>query len=278
VARALAARIAVVACHTNADVASPGVSDALARVLGVEPERVLRPTDAGSRSKLVSFVPPEATAKVLDAVVGAGGGVIGEYSYCSFRVRGTGTFLPSASANPVVGSRGELTEAEEDRLEIVVPTDRVAAAVEALADAHPYEEVAYDVYPLASAGMGLGRVGRIPGEPSLHELAAMCERALGVNVRTVGDPSRKLATVALCGGSGASLIRDAVRSGADCYVTGDVKHHEAQEAEASGMAVIDAGHAGTERPFLPVLAEQLRDEGLGEVLVSAIDTDPFRAR
>ena len=268
--------VAVVAAHTNADVARPGVSDALADVLGLEVTGVLHPTGGGARVKLATFVPPESTGKVLDAVATAGGGVIGEYTHCSFRVRGTGTFAPSESAAPAVGERGALNEVEEDRLEIIVPRERLTAAVEALLDAHPYEEVAYDVYVLgAGTGLGLGRVARPPEPLSAADLAERCRSTLGSAVRVAGDQTRRVERVALCGGSGASLIADALRAGTDAYVTGDVKHHDALDAAAAGLTVIDAGHHGTEAPFVPRLGARLGEAGIGEVLVSEIATDPF---
>lgn len=279
-AGAISARVAVVACHTNADVARPGVSDALADTLGVEVTGVLRETSAGEQVKLVTFVPPEFTVKVIDAVANSGGGVIGEYTHCSFRVRGTGTFFPSERARPVVGERGTLNEAEEDRLEMVVPRDRLASAIEALLAVHPYEEPAYDVYPLVSpSGVGLGRLGALQEGLTAEDLARRCGERLGSSVRLAGDPAKPVRSVALCGGSGASLIPDALKRGVDAYITGDVKHHQALDAAASGLVVIDAGHHGTEWPFMPVLAARLSEAGAplgGEVLVSEVDTDPFR--
>lgn len=279
VARALLARVAVFACHTNADVATPGVSDALAEALDIRVSGVLSPTAAAPRVKLVTFCPPDATAKVLDAIARAGGGVIGEYTHCSFRVRGTGTFLPSERARPVVGERGALNEVEEDRLEVVVPGDRMAHAVEALIDAHPYEEVAYDLYPLTGpGGSGLGRLGTL--EPvTAGALAARCRQRLGSEVRLIGDAGAEVRSVAVSGGSGGSLVREVTSAGVDVYITGDVKHHQALEALAGGVTVIDAGHHGTEWPFVPVLARALGDGGpSGDVLISDVDTDPFRPR
>jgi dinuclear metal center YbgI/SA1388 family protein len=279
IAAAVSGRVGVVACHTNADVASPGVSDALAEVLGLEVTGILEKTAAGPRRKLVTFVPPEATAKVLDAISHAGGGVIGEYSHCSFRVRGMGTFLPSERAQPAVGETGELNEVEEDRLEVVVPEERLTDAIEAMVDAHPYEEVAYDVYTLApGGGVGLGRLAS-PTEPlTAAELAERCSERLGAPARLAGDPVRHVQNIALCGGSGASLIPLAQRAKADVYVTGDVKHHQALDAVAAGLTVIDAGHHATEQPFVPRLAERLSGAGIGEVLVSELSTDPFAPR
>ena len=279
-AEALAAGVAVVACHTNADAARPGVTDALAEALGLEVSGVLRPSEAGDRMKLVTFVPTGETVKVLDALALAGAGVIGEYTHCSFRVAGTGTFIPSELANPAVGERGELNEVPEDRLEVVIPRDRLAGAIAAMIRAHPYEEVAYDVYPLASpGGSGPGRLAEPEGVLTGHDLVARCRDRLGSDVRTAGDLDGPVRTVALCGGAGASLIPDVMRAGADAFVTGDVKHHQALDAAAAGLAVIDAGHHATEWPFVTALARVLTVAMPGaEVQVSETRTDPFAAR
>jgi dinuclear metal center YbgI/SA1388 family protein len=277
VGEAIAARVAVVACHTNADAARPGVTDALAETLGLDVTGVLRP-GRDERVKVVTFVPSDDTGKVLDAVSLVGAGVIGEYTHCSFRVRGTGTFLPSERASPVIGERGELTEVEEDRLEIVAPRGRLPAVVTALQQAHPYEEVAYDVYPLVGQpGPGPGRLAEAPDGTTAGRLADRCRERLGIQVRTAGDPERQVRIVALCGGAGAFLIPDAIAAGADVMITGDVKHHQALDAVASGLTVIDAGHHGTEWPFVSTLADVLsRSVPDADVRVSRTTTDPFR--
>lgn len=271
--------VAVVACHTNADVASPGVSDVLGDVVGLTGTRPLLATGAGQRVKLVTFVPPEATPKVLEAIAAAGAGVIGGYDTCSFRVRGTGTFRPSPAAHPAVGEVGRLNEVEEDRLEALVPRERLGAVVAALLDAHPYEEVAHDVYPLEGpGGLGVGRVGELAEPVPAGVLAARCEEALGSRPRLVGDPGKEVRRVAVCGGSGGGLVGEAIRAGADAYVTGDLTHHQALEAVGAGLAVVDAGHHATEWPFVRHLAERLRREGpAAEVLVGETVTDPFLA-
>ena len=281
VARAISFRVAVAACHTNADVAQPGVTDALADALDIEVTGVLHETSAGQQLKLVTFVPPEATLKVIDAVANAGGGVIGEYHHCSFRVRGTGTFFPTEQAHPAVGERGSLNEVEEDRVEIIVPREYMQTAVEALLGAHPYEEPAYDIYPLASpGGLGLGRIGELRDTMTAQELADQCRERLRSSVRMAGDRRKPIRRVALCGGSGASLIGEALRAGVDAYVTGDLKHHQALDAVEAGLVLIDAGHRGTEWPFIPKLADRLSEAGAhlgGEVIVSETNTDPFAA-
>ena len=274
---AASGRLAVVACHTNADAAKPGVSDALAETLDLPVVGVLRTSAAEERVKLVTFVPPDATSKLLDALALAGAGVIGEYTHCSFRVRGTGTFLPSDRANPVVGERGELTEVEEDRVEVVLPAEGLASVVQALRTAHPYEEVAYDVYPLVAADrLGPGRVAEPDEALTARDLVERCRQRLGGSVRVAGSLDRPATRVALCGGAGASLIPDALAAEADVFVTGDVKHHQALDAVAAGLTVIDAGHHGTEWPFVEALARALSNANPdAEISVSRIPTDPF---
>jgi dinuclear metal center YbgI/SA1388 family protein len=277
IGEAVRARLAVFACHTNADAARPGVTDALAEALDLRATAVLRPSGLEERVKLVTFVPPEATSKVLDAVALAGAGEIGEYSLCSFRVRGTGTFLPSDRADPTVGARGELTEVEEDRVEVVLPSERLSSVVQALRTAHPYEEVAYDVYPLVGGdGPGPGRIAEPAGGISASALVERCRERLGGAIRTAGPLDRPAARVALCGGAGASLIPHALAAEADVFVTGDVKHHHALDAAAAGLTIIDAGHHGTEWPFVPALAEVLASAMPDStVSVSETRTDPF---
>ncbi|MEX0833003.1 MAG: Nif3-like dinuclear metal center hexameric protein [Actinomycetota bacterium] len=281
VAEALKAEIAVVACHTNADVASPGVSDALAERIGVAVGGPLVPSGAAGRSKVVTFVPIEATSAVIEAMAKAGAGVIGNYDVCSFRVRGTGTFRPGPEANPDRGEKQAVNEVEEDRVELAVPHERLAGVVDALLEAHPYEEAAYDVYELQRpprGAVGLGRGGSLAEPVTVGDLRSRCEETLGGSARLAGDPEAEVSAVAVCGGSGASLIPALAGTGFDAYVTGDVKHHEALEARAAGLAVVDAGHFATEWPWVEDLAARLQQDGPGdaEIALSTNRTDPWK--
>lgn len=274
---AIKSGVSIIACHTNADVAIGGVSDVLAGRLGLAVSGPLEPTGAGGRAKLVTFVPTTKTHEVIEILAKHGAGTIGEYEVCSFRVAGVGTFRPSHAAKPRRGKKLVVNEEDEDRVEMVVPTERLAGVIEALIEAHPYEEVAYDVYELSGpTGLGLGRVGELKDQTTAGDFALWCDEALGSVGRFAGDPRRSVRRVALCGGSGASLREQAARAGADVFVTADVKHHEALDAIASGLAVIDAGHFATEWPWVEHLAELLRAESLGaDIGVSRIRTDPF---
>lgn len=278
IAEALSVGVAVIACHTNADVASPGVSDALAWSLGISVEGPLSVATFGGKVKLTTFVPPESSHHVLEALAKAGAGTIGEYDVCSFRVLGTATFRPSGRATPSKGKKRVVNEVEEERLEMIVPRERLQGAMSALIDVHPYEEPAIDVAALEDVDgeLGLGRVGELTEETTSSGLLALCRERLGGAPRMVGSSERAVSRVAVCGGSGASLVPEAVKAAVDAFVTGDVRHHAALDALATGMLVIDAGHHASEWPWVPHLAARLSEFDAGsEVSVSEVRTDPF---
>jgi dinuclear metal center YbgI/SA1388 family protein len=285
----LAARhgVAVAAAHTNLDVThdGAGTNDPVVRALDLRDVAPLT-TELrdGERSKLVTFVPPEAVDAVLDAVGAAGAGRIGAYERCSFRVRGTGTFRPLAGAAPYSGE-GVGRDAEEDefRLEVELPTRRAGAVVRALVTAHPYEEVAYDLVPLLDgATVGFGRTGRLPVPLPLAEVADRIREQLPApHLRVAGDPERRVERVAVVGGAGDSLVGAALAAGVDVYVTGDLRHHVTLDALEQGLALIDAGHHATEVAAMPAWIDQLtaaaRDRSLtAPVVASNVPTVPWR--
>jgi dinuclear metal center YbgI/SA1388 family protein len=271
--------------HTNADVASPGVSDALAKLFGLLDVRPLRPAEGEPRDKLVTFVPPADVDRVLDAMAAAGAGRIGEYDRCAFLSAGTGTFRPGAAANPTIGQPGVVERTEEVRVEMVAPRAARGRVVRALLGAHPYEEPTFDVVELAAipAARGLGRVGRLP-EPLA--LPALTRRAADVlprtawGVRAAGDPDLVVDTLAVCGGSGGELAAQARRAGAQALLTSDLKHHAASESVGDGFALLDAAHWATEAPWLRLVARLLDEASPAgadtvNVTVSGLVTDPW---
>ena len=282
------AGVNVVAAHTNFDAAADGTTAPILALLGIEDAGVLEAAPVEGYVKIVSFVPVASTSAVLSAAFAAGAGAIGEYDECSFRVTGTGTFRPSAQANPAVGAREERNDVAEDRVEVIVGRAGARHVVAAITEAHPYEEVALDVYPLegiATAGggqIGLGRIGTLPQPLTLRELALRLRDGLpSPLLRLAGDPDRVVTRVAACGGAGDSLIDAALRAGAELYVTGDLRHHVTLDALTQGMAVIDAGHFRTEVAALPALVQRLRDtaadRGLkARLLASEVSTEPWR--
>jgi len=258
-ARAIRGDRAVFAAHTNYDAAPIGVSVALAEALDLRgPLEVVAPR--GGLRKLVVFVPEENVEAVARALGDAGAGEIGAYTRCTFRTPGTGTFLPGEDAHPFLGERNRLETAAEVRLETVVPAHLVRMAVASAVAAHPYEEVAVDVYPIEGhpPGCGYGRVGELPTPLSPEELRVHVSESLGFAARLVAAPSvKRIERIAALGGSGGSFIREAAARGADAYVTGDLSYHDALLAESLGLVAIDAGHAATELPSLQPLARRL---------------------
>jgi len=252
--------LSIISLHTNYDIAQGGVNDLLAERLGLKGALPLRVTGGDEYLKMVLFVPHGFEERLLGAL-SPFMAPIGNYRDCSFQGEGVGRFTPLAGAHPFVGAVGAGHEEKESRLEFLLARERVSAAVTALKGAHPYEEPAYDLYPVLNRGaqFGLGRIGTLAEPTSAGEFARFVkERLSAVGVRLAGDPGRQVKKVALCGGSGASLLHEAARKGADLLVTGDVKYHEAREAESLGVALLDAGHFATEIPMVQGLVAQLR--------------------
>ncbi len=269
--------IGIFVAHTNLDCARGGVSDALAQRLELREVRPLSVSYEEKKYKLVVFVPEDHADKVRNAMCRAGAGVIGEYSYCSFQTPGTGTFLPSKKASPYSGAVGQINKEAEFRLEVLVPEGVLNDVVAALQIAHPYEEVAYDLYEVANPGRraGLGRIGHLPEPVHFKDYVELVKRRLGIKrVRIVGRGQARVSRVAVCGGSGGDLAERALAAGADVFVTGEMKYHQMLSADSSGLCVIEAGHGATERIILPALAEKLQQK-LPEVKIifSRIKTD-----
>ncbi|ORV12703.1 Nif3-like dinuclear metal center hexameric protein [Mycobacterium celatum] len=270
--------------HTNADAASPGVSDALARALGLTVEAVVEPLPAVTDSdKWVIFVPPESADAVRAAVFAAGAGVIGEYSQCSWSVTGTGQFLPGDAATPAIGSVGAVERVAEDRVEFVAPARARRQVLAAMRAAHPYEEPAFDIIALTASptDVGLGRIGTLPQPEPLRDFVSRVNAGLpktSWGVRAAGDPDMPVSRVAVCGGAGDSLLDAVAAAGVQAYVTADLRHHPADEhRRASEVALIDVAHWASEYPWCDQAAEVLRsafDDAL-PVRVCPVRTDPW---
>ncbi|MDQ3503989.1 MAG: Nif3-like dinuclear metal center hexameric protein [Actinomycetota bacterium] len=274
--RLISAGAALHVAHTNADVAAPGVSDALAELFVLSDLRPLSPRPE-RLDKLVVFVPVEAADALLDTLAAAGAGALGDYERCAWTTTGTGTFRPLAGAAPAVGEVGRIEQVAEARLELVVPRPRREAVLAALLAGHPYEQPAYDLVQLADVpgGRGLGRVGMLPAPMPLGALTALAAQVLPATawgVRTAGDPDRLVSTLAVCGGSGDSLLGAA--ASADAYLTADLRHHPASEAP-EGLALLDAAHWATEWPWLADAARRVAAVTTVETVVSTRVTDPW---
>jgi dinuclear metal center YbgI/SA1388 family protein len=283
--KAIRHSLTIVTLHTNFDIASGGVNDLLAGRLGLVSSAPLTITNVDALIKLAVFVPKGHEEKVLQALFRFSG-FIGNYSECSFLTRGTGTFKPLSGASPFIGSIGTREYAEEARIEVLLRAQDAEAACAALSAVHPYEEPAVDLYPLVNEGHreGLGRIGELPSAFSLEGLAIHLKGEFSLEgVRYVGEGDRIVRRVALCGGSGSSLLRNAHRLGADVLVTGDVKYHDAREAQMLGIGLIDLGHFASEilmvNGFVARLESELHARGLNADLVACeVERDPYRYR
>ncbi|MEQ6902050.1 Nif3-like dinuclear metal center hexameric protein [Nocardioides sp. YIM 152588] len=278
---------ALLTAHTNADQAVDGVSDALARALGLTDVAPILRAPREPMDKLTAYVPADAAAPVRAAIAEAGAGRLGDYEFASFTsAPGETRFRPLEGANPMIGTVGEIETVEEVRVEAVLLRSRRAAVVSAMLAAHPYEEPAYDVSEVADPGLtetGTGRVGSLP-PVTLREFAETVSKALPHTehgVRVAGDPDRLVSRVALCGGAGDFLLDRVAGSGVDVYLTSDLRHHPAAEfVEKGGPALVDVAHWAAEWTWLPVVEARLQG-ALGETVetrVSTIVTDPWTMR
>jgi dinuclear metal center YbgI/SA1388 family protein len=274
--------VAIYSPHTAWDAAPGGANDVLADAVGLIKRAPLRTiTPAAKQLKLVTFVPEAQLAAVANALFLAGAGHIGNYSCCSFHASGKGTFLGGVGTNPVVGKAGQLEMTDEIRLETIVPKDRVGDVITALRSAHPYEEPAFDLTVLAAPppGTGPGRIGNLPVSVPMTELIVRLKKELNLEALLIaGDPNRSVQRVAMCAGAGGEMLDDAIAAGADLYLTGELRHHDAIKADRAGMALICTLHSNSERISLMRLKSRLSQAAanLPEVLVSQSDRDPFQ--
>ncbi|MDU4697000.1 MAG: Nif3-like dinuclear metal center hexameric protein [Paenibacillus sp.] len=274
--------IAVYIAHTNLDVTDGGMNDWMADALGIESSGSLEDVHTDHLYKLVVFVPKEHHEPVLKAMLNAGAGHIGNYSHCSFNLEGYGTFKPGEGTDPFIGTEGKLERVEEVRIETIVSHSQRSKVIQAMLKQHPYEEVAYDLYPMDLKGrtFGLGRVGKLTEPVTLRDFVQRVKEQLDVpTVRVVGDLDRPIRKAAVLGGSGGRYWKNAQFRGADVLVTGDVDYHTAQDAWMAGVAIVDPGH-NAEKIMKPRVAAWLtekltEDKYATRVHISQVNTEPF---
>lgn len=274
--------ISVYVAHTNLDIANGGVNDMMANALQLQRTKPLVPTFSEKLYKLSIFVPESHVEALRIALGEAGAGHIGNYSHCTFQSEGTGTFLPLEGTNPYLGEQGKIEYVPEFKVETIVKEKDLNKVIAKANNVHPYEEMAYDVYHLANKGAtyGLGRLGVATQEMTLSDYVDFVKTALDIpHVRYTGDKNKTIRKVAVLGGSGKGYIPYAISGDADVYITGDLTFHEAQDAEQSGLALIDPGHYAEKimkqgvKEYLEKNMDKLSDEV--EILLSEISTDPF---
>ncbi len=273
------AGLAVYSPHTALDCPAGGTNDVLAVAIGIENAIPLEPALSAGECKVAVYVPPDDVSAVASAAFGAGAGRIGNYTHCSFRSVGTGSFWGQEGARPAIGQAGRLEEVEELRLEVIAPRDRLAGVLSAIRAAHSYETPAIDVYPLEGlpSDSGIGRIGHLAKPISVAALVDRLKRVTGLSKVLLAGEMKKRVTTAACGaGSCGSLFQAAAEAGADVYVTGEIRHHDALAAVAAGLTVICLGHSNSERLVLPPLARRIRKALPGlKVMISKEDRDPL---
>ena len=275
VAKAIRSGVALYAIHTNLDHLQAGVSARMAAELQLLNGKVLQPKK-GVLRKLVTFVPHAQLEPVREALFAAGAGHIGPYAKASFGSEGTGTFLPGETANPFSGERGKLQFEPETRLEVLYPVWRENAVLTALFAAHPYEEVAYDLLPLANAtaDFGAGYLAELPHPMPAIDFLELLKKRFGGTVRYTDLPEHPVQKIALCGGSGSFLLPDAIRAGADVLVTADFKYHQFFDADGR-ILIADLGHYETEQFTKDLIANYLSEKFTTfAVLISETKTNP----
>lgn len=272
--------IVLYVAHTNLDSAFGGVNDVLADMLELKNVSSLT---TGWTERYIKFsvnVPLDFEEKVRLAIIEAGAGYIGNYSDCTFHINGTGYFMPMQGTEPFLGKTEELSKVPEVKIETILNIEILEKVLKAMVEVHPYEEPAYDIIPLYNDGKktGLGRIGYIQKPITFREFLELVKRNMSIeDLKYTGDLDRHVYKIALCGGSGMSFVKDAMQKGADVYLTGDIKFHEAQEAKELGLALVDAGHYATEKPVVEKVANflLLNFKENVQVMTSKVNTDPF---
>ncbi len=276
--KAIRHQIAIYATHTNLDNVRYGVNYQIGTRLGLQNMKILAPKSQ-ILQKLTVFVPNENTDSLLEALAEAGAGNIGNYSHCSFAVSGTGTFKPNESAKPHLGKANELEKVQEQRIEVVFPTYLQGQVLAAMRQAHPYEEIAYYLYTLENQHqeVGSGMIGELVEE--MNELDFLVFLKEKMNLKVIKHTeflAKKIKKVAVCGGAGSFLLRNALANRADIFITADYKYHEFFDAEGK-IIIADIGHYESEIFTTELLENLLKTHFFAlPINITEINTNPVR--
>ncbi len=275
--------ISLFSAHTNLDIAEAGLNDYLIKKLDVENISILKTTKSQNYHKLVTFIPEDSFETVRDALYTKGAGKYKDYSHSGFFQQGKGNFKPLSDSEPYLGEKGNLNEVEEYRFETIVAPENLDQVIKELLKMHPYEEPAWDLYQMENLKnkKGIGRIADLKTEVELDSFLNEIKEVFELDLLKVVKAKNKIKRIALCSGSGADFIKDAHYQGADLYLTGDVKFHEAQTAEELGMTLVDFGHYGSEKFVKELLFERLNTKASTKLkkelkfIKSEVNTDPW---
>ncbi len=277
VIKAIKNDIAIYAIHTNLDNVINGVNHKIAEKIGLVNTRILAPKNE-VLSKLVTFVPTKNKSKVLEAMFKAGAGQVGNYDHCSFQLEGTGTFRPNEKANPHIGERNQLESVDESRIEVILPKHLEGNVLNALRQSHPYEEVAYYLTDLTNKHqeVGSGMVGELAKPMKSTDFLHHLKEAMELNcIRHTEMVHEEIKKVAVCGGAGSFLLRNAIGARADVFITGDFKYHEFFDAEDK-IIIADIGHYESEKFTKDLIYDYLKENLTNIALrLSNVNTNPI---
>lgn len=275
--------ICLFSAHTNLDIADGGLNDYLSQKLKIKNTAILKVTKNINYYKLITYIPKDNLSEVKEALYEKGIGRYKNYSHCGFYHQGKGNFKALEGSDPYLGEKHQLNEVEEYRFESIVKEDNLDKVIKKLLKVHPYEEPAWDLFKMEnmSEKKGIGRIGKLQEEIDLDSLIVKIKGIFQLDLMKVVKAKNKIKKIAICSGSGADFIKDAYYKGADLYLTGDVKYHEAQKAEELGMSLIDIGHYGSEKFVKELLFEKLQQKANKKInkninfIISEIKTRPW---
>lgn len=275
--KAIRSNIAIYAAHTNLDNIHTGVNAKIAEKLGLKNCKVLLPTRSKIK-RLITFCPEDHAEKVRNAIFAAGAGAIGNYDECSFNSNGVGTFRAGENTNPYVGKPGEQHHEKEVKIETIIPSHLQEKILTAMRKAHPYEEVAYDLIPLDNFNqeVGAGMIGELEIEMEEMNFLSHVKTVMAAkNLRFTALKNKKVKKIALCGGSGSFLLPDAIRAGADVFVSADFKYHQFFDSD-NQIVIADIGHYESEQFTSELFYDILRKKFSTFALhLSKINTNPI---
>ncbi len=257
-------RFFLIAAHTNVDKAADGLNQFLANEFGLTNIKLLEPcSNIPSKRlyKIVVFTPGEYVSTIRNAMVQAGAGVIGDYTDCSFKIEGSGTFRPGSQAKPFFGKPGEFSQVAETRLEMIVSENNLSKVSEAVLTSHPYQEPVMDIYPIQSpVKHGMGRIGKLKEPLRLQDFCLLVKKKLSAkDIRVTGELDKTIHTLAICSGSGGSLLNKVLKNKADAFLTGELNYHDFLLAKDCNLAVLAAGHWATEYGFVNLMIHYFND-------------------
>lgn len=275
--------IALFSAHTNLDIAAGGLNDFLINKLPVKNVSLLKVTGAQNFYKLVTFVPESNLRELKEALYQKGAGRYNDYSHSSFYHKGSGNFKPSAAAEPYIGEKNKLNTVSEYRFETIVAEKNIDKVIKKLLKVHPYQEPAWDLYKLENLRdeSGIGRTADLKREFDFAEFLTKIKAEFELKQLKYVKVKDKVKKIALCSGSGSDFIKAAKQKGADLYLTGDLKYHEAELAAELGLNLIDFGHYGSEKFVKDLLVKKLTEEAGSKIkkevnfIKSELNTSPW---